>query len=177
MDCYFHHSFSISNFSLARAVGIPVIPRSVGPLATMLVAIKNIFIFFFSQFFKKTCLAKVDGSAQNSMGRHLSGPHRPFWGPLSGHYGFCRGYGVAGGEQVPPALLSWYCDSISMFKKFIYWKIQNVARYLPNNLCSCSEWEKYEAVHPIVSCLMDLIFFKVEHLYFSLLLIDILLES
>ena len=117
-DCYFHHSFSISNFSLARAVGIPVIPRSVGPLATMLVAIKNIFIFFFSQFFKKACLAKVDRSAHNSRGRHLSRPHRPFWDPLGSHFGFfgVAVFGVAGGEQVPPAPLGSY-SSPNLFNK------------------------------------------------------------
>ena len=107
VDCYFHHSFSIFNFFLARAVGIPVNQRSVGPLATMLVAIKNIFIFFFSQFFKKACLAKVDRIAHNSRGRHsrhLSRPHRPFWGPLAIILDFAgvAVFGVAGGEQVPP---------------------------------------------------------------------------
>ena len=30
---------------------------------------------------KKTCFAKVDGSAQKISGRHLSRPCRPFWAP------------------------------------------------------------------------------------------------
>ena len=29
-------------------------------------------------------------------------------GPLVSHFGFTRGYGVAGGERVPPAPLGWY---------------------------------------------------------------------
>ena len=30
-------------------------------------------------------------------------------GPPSGHFGFCRRGGVAGGELVPSAPLGWYC--------------------------------------------------------------------
>ena len=45
------------------------------------------------------------------MGRHLSSPRRPFWGPLVAILGFA---GVAGGERVPPSSLGWYYTYISV---------------------------------------------------------------
>ena len=43
-------------------------------------------------------------------------------GPPSGHFGFCRWFGVAGGEQVPPAApLGWYFSYNCLQKKKIAW--------------------------------------------------------
>ena len=59
-----------------------------------LVATINVIIFSFFPFSPsstfliervlgaKTYLAKIDGSVQKPMGRHLSTPYWPFWGPL-----------------------------------------------------------------------------------------------
>ena len=56
---------------------------------------------------KKTYLAKVDGSTHKPKGATFPEPVGHFGAPKR-HFGFCRGCGIASGEQMTLAPLSWY---------------------------------------------------------------------
>ena len=84
---------------LTRACGVPVGQRSGGQLVTILVATINIIIsfHFFCSLSQPFLIERVLGS-QNLFSKSF----------LERHFGFCRRYGDAGGEQVPPAPLGCY---------------------------------------------------------------------
>ena len=100
----FNRKISV-DVQLAGAVGVPVDRRSGSRLAMMLVAIENIFIFFL--FFSSVVTFSLRTSVwvNKLILRHLSRPHRPFWGPLTAILGF---EGGACGEGVPPAPIGWF---------------------------------------------------------------------
>ena len=66
----------------------------------------------------KTCLAKVDRSAQVTIEKY---PAFFYLGSVSWPR-CCRQCGVAGGEQVPPAPLGWYYTDLSI----VSWNIHGV---------------------------------------------------
>ena len=76
--------------------------RSGGQLATTLVAIINILIYFFSIF------------------------HFFFSVKTFSHFGFCRLCGVAGSEQVPPAPLGWYLNHGHYFQIMVIMTVINI---------------------------------------------------
>ena len=98
---------------LARVIGIPVICLSSGTTIVdcyfhySFLLRDNLFSYMeYSD--QKTYFVKVDRSAQTPRSKRLSRTQSAICGPPSSHVGFCRLYGVAGGERMPPAPLGWY---------------------------------------------------------------------
>ena len=98
---------------LAQAVSVPVGRHSGSKLATPLVAtISNVINFSCFSSFPHFYVSSVVYFSQKSRDREPFRTSLAILMPTRGHFGFCRGCGIAGGERVPPSPLGWYLSNI-----------------------------------------------------------------